>query len=418
MIGANGDLTRPFFSWENYRLLFTAVFWLLVAVTYWGYFIVLVGERGQDPGLLPVTLSFAALVVSWHLLPWDRGRGRIRLLAVPLFLASVFWVNYAMAGIGRPLYWPLFLLVFAQGVFAFGPRWGLAYGAFVLALILAYLQMTGEAPILEDILFVVALIPSILLVVAACAAIVEVARRRGESEALLAELGGAHAELKEYARRVRELSVSGERTRMAREIHDSVGHYLAVVNVQLEAADKLLDKDPKAARDQIQRAKSSASGALSEVRRSVRALRPLDVTERSGTGALAALVRGFEGAGPAVSFEVRGGERELSPEAELVLYRALQEGLTNALKHGGSRRVDAALAFAPDGRVSLTVTDDGEGAPEDFMEGGFGLQSLADRAGRLGGTVRADNVPGGGFSLEVELPADGWAPRAQSVTPS
>ena len=395
---------RPFFSWENYRLLFTVVFWLLVTITYWGYFIVLVGEDGPAAGLLGVTLSFAALVATWHLLPWTRDAG-LRLLAVPLFLASVFWVNHAMVALDQPLFWPLFLLVFAQAVFAFGPRWSVAYGAVVLGLIFAYLQITRDASVLEDALFIVMLLPYILLVAAASAAIFEVARRRGESEALLSELEEAHHELREYARRVRELSISGERTRMAREIHDSVGHYLAVVNVQLEAAGKLLDRDPGAAREQIERAKTSASGALSEVRRSVRALRPLDVTERSGSGALAALAGGFEGAGPSVSFAVRGEERELSPEAELVLYRALQEGLTNALKHGHANRVTSTLTFAPDGTANLVVADDGDGAPEEFMEGGFGLQALSDRAAKLGGTVEAGNAEDGGFTLKVELPA-------------
>lgn len=412
-----GKTRRPFFSWENYRLLFNVVFWLMLTVTYWGYVILVVGRYEELAarydmrlfGLLPVTLSFAALTVSWHLLPWDLGVSRLRLLVVPVFLVSVFWVNYSLIAIDRQWYWPLFMLVFAHGVFLFGPRKGIPYIALVLALLLVYLQLTGDTSLLENVLLLVAISPSVVFFVVACAAVLEATRRREQAQDLLEELESAHAELRDYAGAVRELSISEERTRMAREIHDSVGHYLAVVNVQLEAAGKLLDGKPEAAREQIERAKASASGALSEVRRSVRALKPLDVTERSGAGALAALARGFEGAGPAVRFEVWGEERELPPEVELVLYRTLQEGLTNALKHGGAHRVSATLAFEPE-KVSLAVTDDGAGAPDGFMEGGFGLQALNQRAGALGGKVKAGNAAGGGFALEVELPVGDTTP--------
>ena len=192
---------------------------------------------------------------------------------------------------------------------------------------------------------------------------------------------------------------------MAREMHDTVGHYLTVVNVQLEAAGKLMDRDPDRAKAEVDKAKALASEALSEVRRSVRALKPLAVEERTGAGALRALIRGFEGTGPAVSFEVLGEERELSPEAELVLYRALQEGLTNALRYSNARHVRATLAFE-NGRARLTVTDDGGGVPEGTPLG-FGLSGLEERAAALGGGLRTGDAPEGGFALEVQLPMGG-----------
>lgn len=404
---------RPFFSWENYRLLFDVVFWLMLTFTYAGYAVSLIGDDGGLAarydmrlfGLLPGTLSFAAVAVAWHLLPWDLGVSKRRLLVVPVFLACVFWVNYSLITIDRVFYWPLFLMVFAHGVFLFGPKKSLYYAALVLLLVFVYLQLTGDDSVLSNIVLLVLISPSILFFITACAAIIEATERRREAQDLLAELRSAHAELRDYAGKVRELSISEERTRMAREIHDSVGHYLTVANVQLEAAGKLLDKSPKDAREQLERAKASASGALSEVRRSVRALKPLAVQERSGSGALAALAHGFEGAGPAVHFEVRGEERELPQEAELVLYRALQEGLTNALKHSDARRISARLSFDPE-HVKLAVADDGKGAPEEAHRGGFGLSTLGQRVSALGGELRAANRPEGGFLLEIELPAE------------
>lgn len=108
----------------------------------------------------------------------------------------------------------------------------------------------------------------------------------------------------------------------------------------------------------------------------------------------------------AVSFRVQGEERELSPEADLLLYRALQEGLTNALKHSGASRIEARLAFEPS-HVRLTVADNGHGTTDsDLGKGlaGFGLLGLRERVAELGGTFKAGGSEGGGFVLTVELP--------------
>jgi signal transduction histidine kinase len=253
-------------------------------------------------------------------------------------------------------------------------------------------------------------VPVAAFFIGVCMPIVEANRRREETQALLeeletahAELESAYAELKNYAERVRELAVSEERARMAREMHGSVGHYLTVVNVQLEAATKLMDGNPERAREEVAKAKALASDALSEVRRSVRALKPLAVERRSVIVALSALAQDFEGAGPTVAFKVEGEERNLPTEVELALYRALQESMTNALKHSRARQISISLIFGEES-VRLKVTDDGAGAPEDAYERGFGLTALRERAEALGGTLKAGNTSEGGFALEVELP--------------
>ena len=128
--------------------------------------------------------------------------------------------------------------------------------------------------------------------------------------------------------------------------------------------------------------------------------------KRTGLGALAALAREFGGTGVAVSFEVVGQERDLSSEVELLLYRALEEGLTNALKYSGGSRVEAKLAFEPSD-VRLTVADNGRGSSGNTQRHtgtGFGIAGLEERASALGGRVSAADVNGGGFVLEVELP--------------
>ena len=149
MIESGSKVERPFFSWENYRLLFTVVFWGLIFVTYLGNLVVALG-RGDGlagDGILPVTLAFAVVALAWHLLPWEPGANRARFLAVPLFVAGVFWADHAMVVSDEALYWPLFVVVFAHGVFAFGPRRSLAYAALILALLLVYLRLANCVPL-------------------------------------------------------------------------------------------------------------------------------------------------------------------------------------------------------------------------------------------------------------------------------
>jgi signal transduction histidine kinase len=292
-------------------------------------------------------------------------------------------------------------------VFLFGFWRGLACAVALIPLIFVdRLWSEPELSIIGTLGRTAHWVPTFAFVIGMCAMALEAVRRKERAENLFAELETAHAELKRYAEQARELAISEERNRVAREIHDSLGHYLVVVNVQLEAAGKLLDRDPEKAREAVARAKTSASETLSEVRRSVRALKPLAMEKRTALGALAALAREFGDMGIAVSFEVAGQERYLSPETELLLYRALEEGLTNALKYSGGSRVEAKLAFEPSG-VRLTVADNGRGTSGN-VEGlggtGFGIPGLEERASALGGRVSAADADGGGFVLEVELP--------------
>jgi signal transduction histidine kinase len=301
----------------------------------------------------------------------------------------------------------LFSISVANAVFLFGFWRGSACAVALLPLI--FVERLWSEPglgIVGALERTAYWIPTFAFVIGMCAMALEAVRRKQRTESLFTELETAHSELKRYAEQARELAISEERNRVAREIHDSLGHYLVVVNVQLEAAGKLLDRDPVKAREAVARAKTAASETLSEVRRSVRALKPSAMEKRTGLGALAALVREFKDTGIAVSFEVVGQARDLSPEAELLLYRTLEEGLTNALKYSGGSRVEAKLAYEPSG-VRLTVADNGHGPSGNYEElggTGFGIPGIEERASALGGSVSASDADGGGFVLEVVLP--------------
>lgn len=232
---------------------------------------------------------------------------------------------------------------------------------------------------------------------------------RARSERLREELAEAHRRLAEYAVQAAELAASRERNRLAREIHDSLGHSLTVVSVQLEAAELVLERDAEDARARIRRARDLAREGLAEVRRSVGALRSSPLDGRPLPAAIESLVAG-DGE-PAVACRTLGEPRELPEAAALTLYRGAQEALTNARRHARARRVEVTLDYRQPDAVRLVVADDGVGAPEPGAQEsevsaprGFGLLGLRERAQVVAGRVEVRSAPGAGFTLRVEVP--------------
>lgn len=246
-------------------------------------------------------------------------------------------------------------------------------------------------------------------------AMLQQARDRRHVEALYEQLRQAHDELTRLHARAREAAVTAERNRLAREIHDSLAHYLTVINVQLEAAEKLAPESAERALEQVRRARRLTLESLREVRRSVAALRAASLDELSLPRALDKLAGEFaESTGIAVHLDLGvPDDVRLAPETALTLYRAAQEGLTNVHRH--ARAANAYLTLRREnGRVELTVRDDGVGpgttpAGED-AEGGFGLLGLRERVDLLGGCLAFEAAVGGGSRLTVALPVAGAAP--------
>ncbi len=217
------------------------------------------------------------------------------------------------------------------------------------------------------------------------------------------QLEAANIQLTEYAAQVEQLATMRERNRLAREVHDSLGHYLTVINVQLEVVTKLLEANPSKALEAATRAKELASEGLAEVRRSVAALRPSPIEDRPLPEALQSLGDTAREAGLVVTFEQDGRLRALSPEVETVIYRATQEALTNIRKHAHASSAHIRLAYAAN-TVQLCIHDNGVGRQHD--EDNVGLMALRERVTALNGTVVAENHPAGGFQIEVTLPIE------------
>jgi signal transduction histidine kinase len=227
-------------------------------------------------------------------------------------------------------------------------------------------------------------------------------RARGEVERLAQELSRANQQLRFHAVQAEELATIRERNRLAREIHDSLGHYLTTVNMQLEAARAVMESDPAKALDALQKAQALTREGLADVRRSVASLRASPGAERPLPEALAELVADSRTSGLSTELTITGSPRDVSQAAQLTLYRAVQEALTNVRKHAQASRAQLGLDYAAAGLVRLTLRDDGRGASA--VEGGFGLLGIRERVHLLGGEVVITTSPGNGFALEITLP--------------
>jgi signal transduction histidine kinase len=203
---------------------------------------------------------------------------------------------------------------------------------------------------------------------------------------------------------VAQLAAANVRNRMAREIHDTLGHYLTVIHVQLEAARAIVDRDPGRGMLAVTRAQALAKDGLAAVRQSVKALRE----EGSVDGIaeqIASLVDSARDERFNVAFTMSGTPRPVSAAVALALHRTTLEALTNVRKHADAANVEIELAFREDGLVQLRVRDDGKGAAEETVGAGFGLRGIRERAEQLKGRATYRMAPNEGFTLSVELPA-------------
>lgn len=234
------------------------------------------------------------------------------------------------------------------------------------------------------------------------------ARRKEQVERLAGELERANQQLQAFTAKSGELAAAEERNRLAREIHDGLGHYLTTMKVQAELARTLIEQDADQAEKALSKLEAMIGEALGDVRRSVAALRSEPILGSGLLTALEGLVDESRAAGLATELYVKGERRRLAPAHELTLYRAVQEGLTNVRKHAQARQAKVMVEFEAEA-VRLRIEDDGAGSRLEAgqayeLQGSFGLLGLRERAQILGGDLRIRSTPEQGFCLEIELP--------------
>jgi signal transduction histidine kinase len=206
------------------------------------------------------------------------------------------------------------------------------------------------------------------------------------------------------SQRQAEQAAAAERARIARELHDIVGHHLSVVVLQAAGARA----SGKPAGSALEKIENSARQALEETSRLLNVLR--DPDEEAGfapqpvIGELDALAASVRAAGLPVNLVIDRNLGALPAVVDVSVYRIVQEALTNVLKHAGPARAEVTIGYEQDA-VTIEVTDDGTGEPGNgTAAGGHGLGGMRERAAVFGGELTAGPRPGGGFAVRARLP--------------
>jgi len=320
---------------------------------------------------------------------------------------------------------PLLYLILPYFVMvSFGYKMG--YGMAALVTLLYFVPMWWFQPDWYrdrfEVLLVLLFVCGMVFVVVMARGILLEKASRVQAEELLAEVERAHQQLQAYAERVAELATTEERNRVARDIHDGLGHALTAITIQLEKALVYYDKYPQEAMQAISDAKHVAKDALQDVRSSVRALRA-EQEPFACIQEITLLVAQLRETALAVDFEVTGSEERFSNLALLTLYRIAQEGFTNVQKHAQANHVEVALHFTEE-EARLSIRDNGRGFDAErrlqlkaVSQERYGLRGIQERIELVGGTFHLESHAGRGTQLLVTVPRTGLAMPILRATP-
>ena len=219
--------------------------------------------------------------------------------------------------------------------------------------------------------------------------------------------GAAFRYRAESWRRALDQIRSQERVGLARELHDMVAHHVSAIAVQAQAGRAMAEQRPEAGLEALAVIEGEASRTLAEMRSMVRVLRdgsPTEYAPQPGVADLVSLAR--RDPVPAVEVELVGDLAGLPLQVDAAVYRLAQEALTNALRHArDASHVEIRVAEGA-GRLRLRVIDDGQIDPARPASHGFGLLGMTERVQLLGGTLRAGPAPGGGWTVDAEMPTE------------
>jgi signal transduction histidine kinase len=204
-------------------------------------------------------------------------------------------------------------------------------------------------------------------------------------------------------------AVTEERARIARELHDVIGHSVSVMTVQASAVRRRLSPEQEQEREALEIVEQTGREALAEMRRLVGVLRrPEEAPALAPQPSLEHLDRLVAQAGESglpVELRIEGEPVQLPPGVDLTAYRLVQEGLTNAIKHARATKADVVVHYR-DGDVEIAVVDNGSGGG-DGSGGGHGLVGMRERVAVYGGEIKAGPRAEGGYELRARLPLQG-----------
>jgi NarL family two-component system sensor histidine kinase YdfH len=240
------------------------------------------------------------------------------------------------------------------------------------------------------------------------------ARAKAHAQTLLEELEIAHTQLAEYANQVEQLTLSTERQRMARELHDTLAQGLAGLILQLEAADSHISNQNSAkAQNIIQQAMTRARTTLADARRAIGDLRETQTTSTDLNTAIRTETERFRhSTGIPCTLELCNVP-SLSPSLSENVLRAVSEGLVNIARHAKASEVILMMS-CDDQNLWIEIRDDGSGFdPQEAIgrSGHYGLLGLRERARLFGGSLTIESQPTRGTTLKIQLPLDNGKPK-------
>jgi len=223
------------------------------------------------------------------------------------------------------------------------------------------------------------------------------------------QLNEANNRLRDYAFELERMTEVRERNRLAREIHDTLGHTLTGIIMGSDASLALFDAAPEEAKKRLQVVAQAARDGLNDVRRSIKALRPDALEKASLAEALEAMIANFkETTSAEIVYDQQAGPLVFAQDEEDTLYRVIQEGMTNAVRHGHATEIRIRLTRR-DNLLTVDIRDNGTGSGGEVTEG-FGLRHMRERLELLGGSLtcgeRGELEENGtrGFYIIVSLP--------------
>lgn len=216
------------------------------------------------------------------------------------------------------------------------------------------------------------------------------------------QLENAYQKLKDNSEELEELTIVKERNRIAREIHDTVGHTLTTVLLEMEAGERLIPVDREEALEKLRLAKAQVRNGLQDIRESVKTLQSGKELMEFIPSLILLMEETKKHAGVFIKYEIKDLPK-LTHSQEKAIYRALQEGLTNGIRHGKSTAFVFVLEYE-NGNIRFMLQDNGTGT--DALVKGFGLGAMEERVKEAGGILKTQTAPGEGFKISITIPAE------------
>lgn len=373
-------------------------------------------SRPVFPLLYYLINGLIALVVLGLVL-WPQGRAPLGSAFLPLVIGSLSVVPLVMAQlVTRRLppspatgpeamllrTMPLLFMALILTAWQYGWRYVILFSGgialFTLGLHLSFFQPGGPS-LLPPVTVVIIQTISFLVVGYFISTLMKRLKQQQNS------LAQANAQLTDYAATLEDLTISRERNRMARELHDTLAHTLSALSVQLETVKAYWEVDPATAQQMLDKSLTATRSGLQETRRALKSLRASPLDDLGLSLALRQLAtETAQRANLHLNLSVPEHFPSLTPAVEQCIYRVAQEALANAAHHANAHTLTVRLSINGSG-VSLVVSDDGLGfdPQQGQTTGHFGLPGMRERAQLVGGQLTIDSQPGLGTTIQLTI---------------